>query len=92
MDKRTVRKASRVLLVAELLVSPPQGKQEAIQLVFSLPGRESTMTRTWAIEGGILTAPQAQDMSVMLEQMMLMACEAGGGIQGVLGSSFPQAD
>jgi hypothetical protein len=79
-----VRKLTRVALVQELCVPPAGQPLTFVQLVTSIPGREGTMQRTWALPDGRLAAPVADDVFATMWQQFLTACELLGGAQGRL--------
>lgn len=74
----------RVFLVLELAYVP-RGEASTLNVVASVPGRESTVVRSWPTPNGRLTAPQASDVTTVLANHGWDAIYAMLGTQQTLG-------
>jgi hypothetical protein len=71
---------SKVILCIEVVIDHTD-PHEFVQLLVSIPGRESHATRTWATPGGRLDAPVAQDLVTAVEGCVLESLMLHLGIQ-----------
>lgn len=75
-----VEKKAHTVAVFELEVDASDPCQW-VRVVTSLPGREGTLNRTWAVKRGLLDGPQVQDLGAAVAAWVIDGVVMSLGVQ-----------
>jgi len=79
----TLTTPKRTILVAEVEIIGAKVPSH-VQVLFSIPGRESTLQYGWKLVNGMVDADQATDLSAVVSKHILDSLTLMCGVQAVI--------